>query len=693
MYKITADTGGTFTDVVVTDSAGRVIISKALTTYSRVSEGLGAAITIAASQLGMNSEELLAQTDLMIFGTTIATNAVTTRRIAKTALLVTDGCREMLSIRQGGSPSIRETTLPYPTPFIPRRHTFTVKERINSEGGIEVPLDEPALKRTLNEVKALGFEAVAVSLLWSMLNPLHEHRIGELIQKHLYGVPYTLSCELLPVIREYPRTVTTAVDASLKPIVERDLGFLESDLKEMGYAGTILVSTSLGGCMELKSALQQPVYLLRSGPAMAPVAARSVSVQENTGANTLVCDTGGTTFDVGLILENEISKTKQTWLGPERLGELIGLPMVDIRSLGAGGGSIAWVDEGGMLHVGPQSAKSEPGPACYGRGGQDATVTDAALVLGYLDPNHFLGGTMPLDVDAGHRVVEGLAERLGKPKLETAFGILRVLNENMISGIANITVSEGLDPREAAFVAGGGGAGLNILAIAKELGCQQVIIPPTAGVLSAFGMQVAPIKTQFSVSAFSRSQPFDFAGAKQAFTLIRQKLDNFASKVSPELLGEQQIQFFAGVRYPMQIVELDVLIEQCPKSIADVESLIENFHRMHERIYAHRDAGSPIEIVYWKGELTIQISDRYDFSKNSTHKSDTGSGKMLKYIDAYFGDQDMIKTPVYTARDLNVDKPITGPVIVHEPTTTIVVYPGMTLRVSKSGNYICDIGT
>ncbi len=692
MFKITADTGGTFTDVVVTDPNGRVTVGKALTSYSRISDGLSAAMTIAAVQVGLTLEEMLADTELLIYGTTIATNAVATRQTAKTALLVTQGTREMLTIRGGGSPSIRESMLAYPEPYIPRRHTYEVAERVNAEGGIEVPLDEALLRQTLREMNGRGYEAIAVSLLWSMVRQDHEQKVGELIREIMGDVPYTLSHELLPVIREYPRTVTTAIDASLKPIVERDLGKLEMDLRRLGYDGTILVSTSLGGCTELRTALEQPIYLLRSGPAMAPVAARVVAEQEGLSENTLVCDTGGTTFDVGLVLNREISITKETWLGPERLGELISLPMVDIRSLGAGGGSIAFVDDGGLLHVGPRSAKSEPGPACYGRGGTEATVTDAALVLGYLDPDFFLGGTMDLDADAAHKVLDALAKKIGMTKYETAFGILRVLNENMMGGIANITVSQGLDPREASFVAGGGGAGLNILSIARDLGCSQVIIPPTAGVLSAFGMQVADIKSQFSVSAFSRSVDFDYPGTANAFQLIEEKLRGFANKVSSDLATDAKFRFFAGVRYPMQIVELDVPVEKCPENDADVAAIVENYHLAHERIYAHRDAGSPVEIVYWKGEMTMGINSDHIARSTSNKAKQSGPVDAIKTTKAYFGDAGTVDTPIYRSDDLGLGAKINGPAIVIEPTTTIVVSPGMQLNVSGSGNYICETG-
>ena len=692
MYKLTADTGGTFTDVVVTDSNGKVTIGKALTTYTRVSEGLIAAIGVAADQLGLSVGELMARTDPLIYGTTIATNAVTTRQIAKTALLVTQGCREMLTVRQGGSPSIRETSETYPAPFVPRSSTFEVIERINAEGGVETPLDEARLRETLIDVRDRGFEAIAVSFLWSMINHEHEARTGELIKEIVGDVPYTLSHDLLPVIREYPRTVTTAIDASLKPVVERDLGRLEGDLRQAGLTGILLVSTSLGGCMEIGAALSQPIYLLRSGPAMAPVAARTVASQEQDGGHTLVCDTGGTTFDVGLVLDGEVSVTKETWLGKERLGEQIGLPMVDIRSLGAGGGSIAWVDEGGMLHVGPQSAKSEPGPACYGRGGNEATVTDAAVVLGYIDPDNFLGGTMKLDAQAAREVVTRLAGQIRMSLLDTAFGIMRVANENMMSGIANITVSEGLDPREAAFVAGGGGAGLNILPIARDLGCKHVLLPPTAGVLSAFGMQVADIKSQFSVSAFSRSVDFDYAAASRAFETIQSKLNEFAETVSVSSAGAPRVRFFVGMRYPMQITELDVSVEKCPGNAAELAQIIEAYHQVHERIYAHRDADSPVEIVYWKGELTIEMDSAHIANASSARLAQVGRVEVSKICDAFFGSESTVETPIYVAQDIGTGAEIDGPAIVIEPTTTIVVYPDMKLRVSEAGNYICDTG-
>jgi N-methylhydantoinase A len=287
----------------------------------------------------------------------------------------------------------------------------------------------------LAQLRERGFEAVAVSLLWSIANAAHEERLGELIEAELPGVPYTLSHQLNPILREYRRASSTAIDASLKPLMQHHLGEMDRDLRAAGYRGEILVSTTIGGCLDIGGVRERPIHSVRSGPAMAPIAARHYSQLEKAADTVLVVDTGGTTFDVGLVRDGAIVNTQETWLGERFTGHMLGIPAVDVRSVGAGGGSIAWLDAGGLLRVGPQSAGADPGPACYGAGGVDPTVTDAALVLGYLDPEFFLGGRMRLDVAAARRALTGIAEPLGLSPEAAAFSLLAVANETMIHAI------------------------------------------------------------------------------------------------------------------------------------------------------------------------------------------------------------------------------------------------------------------
>ena len=451
-YRISVDTGGTFTDVVVTSSEGSFTIGKALTDKQRAFASIDAGLAVAAEQLGTTVPALLADTAVFLYGTTRATNGIVERKIARTAFLTTDGFPDILLLKEGGKAEPHNLRMEYPDPYVPRRYTFEVPERINAEGGIEKPLDEAALRATLATFKARGIEAVAVCLLWSIANPAHELRVGQLIEEILPGVPYTLSHQLNPILREYRRASSTAIDASLKPLMQKYLSDLENDLRAAGYRNDILVSTSFGGVMHLADVVKRPIYLVKSGPAMAPIAGLAYAEAEGLPKDVIVCDAGGTTFDVSLVRDGAVEFSRDTWLGPQWTGDNLGMASVAVHSIGAGGGSIAWVDAGGLLRVGPQSAGSEPGPACYGRGGDKPTVTDAAVVLGHFDPNHFLGGRMQLDEAAARRVVGTVAEALGVTLERAAWAIIAVANENMIEAIKELTINEGIDPSESVLI-------------------------------------------------------------------------------------------------------------------------------------------------------------------------------------------------------------------------------------------------
>ena len=365
-------------------------------------------------------------------------------------------------------------------------------------------LDEQHARETLRRVAERRVEAIAVCLLWSPANPAHEAALGRLIEAELPGVPYTLSSRLNPIIREYRRASSAAIDASLKPLMQRHLRDMEEDLRRAGFAGQLLVATSFGGVMHAGDVVQRPIFLVKSGPAMAPVAGRTYGEAEVGPRDLIVCDAGGTSFDVSLVHDRTITFTRETWLGSIFTGHITGMASVDVRSIGAGGGSIAWIDPGGLLRVGPQSARAEPGPACYGTGGVEPTVTDAALVLGYLDPDYFLGGRMRLDSERGRRRGRRKSPRaLAWTSKDAARAIMEVAGDHMVGAIKDITINQGIDPRESLLVAGGGAAGLNIVPIARELGCRQVLVPRTAGALSACGGQYSDIVSEFTQSRFA----------------------------------------------------------------------------------------------------------------------------------------------------------------------------------------------
>jgi N-methylhydantoinase A len=687
-YRISVDTGGTFTDVIVRDETGDMTIGKALTTPERIYSGMRGAILAAAEQLGLRYEDLLGSTNLLIYGTTRATNAIVTKRVAKTAFVTTAGFPDTLLLKEGGKFNPHDFSVDYSAPYIPRRHTFELNERIGADGSIVTPLDEEGAREIVAEIGRREFGAVAVSLIWSIANPVHEARFAEILAAALPDMPYTLSHQLLPVVREYRRASATAIDASLKPLMQGHLREMEQDLRAAGFNGDILISTSAGGCSQIERLVEKPIYTIGSGPAMAPIAARAYSQFEGLGDDVIVCDTGGTTFDVGLVRQGRLTFTRDTWLDGAYTGNLLGVSAVDMRSIGAGGGSIAWIDEGGLMRVGPQSAGAEPGPACYGRGGTLPTVSDAAAVLGYFNPDYFLGGRMTLDVAAARRVVGALADEIGQPIEQVAYQILSLASDLMMRAIADVTVNEGFNPRESTIVAGGGAAGINIMKIAKELGCDRVVLPKVASALSASGMQFADIVAEETRSVVAVSDSFDRDAVNAALDELEARLDAFRAELADEA-PEHLIEFVAEARYPGQVWEVDTLLPvQRFRSAADVDALVETFHQAHERIFAVRDAGSPVEVINWKARLIAKLP-RHARSASGEVSKREATPRATR--GCYFGDVTPVPTAIFKADDIAPGNTIRGPAIIEEPTTTLVVFPGMTAEVSQAGNYLLHL--
>jgi N-methylhydantoinase A len=685
-FRISVDTGGTFTDVVIADGRGIAAIGKALTTPARIFDGMRTAIEVAAQELGLSGKVLLSQSDMLIYGTTRATNAVVTKSTAKTAFLTTRGFRDILVLKEGGKYDPHDYSYDYPPPYIPRRYTFEVDERIDAQGNVVRPLDQNQAREVVRTLAERQFEAVAVCLLWSIANGRHENEIARVIDQELPGVPYTLSHELVPIVREYRRASTTAIDASLKPLMQRHLREMEADLRAAGFAGELLIGTSGGGCQHVTEVAGRPVTMLKSGPAMAPVAGKAYVTIEDLGRDAIVCDTGGTTFDVGLVRDGDLVYTRDSWLGRRWLGHMVAMSSVDVRSIGAGGGSIAWIDAGGLLRVGPQSAGAVPGPACYGAGGDQPTVTDACVVLGWFDPDYFNGGRMKLDASAAHRVVEKLANALGRSVPATAFAIITIANELMIKAIHEITVSEGVNPRESVIVAGGGAAGLNILPIARELGCSTTILPKTASAMSACGMQYSDIVFEQTRSRVTMSGSFDLDGVNAALAEIDAALERFRANLHGAERAIVHKEFLVEARYKSQVWELDtplpVVRFRTPK---DVAALVEAFHTVHDRVYAVRDEQSEVECVNWRGRIAMRLSKP---PKPLRRRITARKPKPWARRAAYFGPDDLRKTPVFRGSELLPGAVIAGPAIIEEPTTTIVVYPKMSASVSPSGHYI-----
>ncbi len=687
--RISVDTGGTFTDVVVMDETGAQTIGKALTTPERAFGGMREALAVAAAERQTTLATLLAATDLMIYGTTRATNAIVTRNVAKTAFLTTRGFPDTLVFKEGGKLNAHDFSKDYPESYIPRRRTFEITERMGSEGTVSVPFDGVQARDVVAKLHALAIEAVAVCFLWSIANPEHELRMATLLDEMLPGVPYTLSHQLVPIVREYRRASATAIDASLKPLMQRHIRDLESDLRAEGYDGEILISTSVGGIMRVGEVVDAPIHTAKSGPAMAPIAGLTYSCVEQLGDNVIVCDAGGTTFDVGLVRDGRLVFNRDTWLGGQWTGNLLGISSVDVRSIGAGGGSIAWMDDGGLMRVGPQSAGANPGPACYGRGGLQPTVSDAACVLGYFNPEFFLGGRMTLDMAVARQAVATIATQISRSVEQTAWDILNLSSELMIRAIHEITTAEGLNPQESTIVAGGGAAGMNIMSIARELGCERVILPKVASALSASGMQYADIVKEETASLPTSSARFRYDDVNRVLDGLEGRLQRFLSGLGPHAAAAHDIELLAEARYLGQVWELDtklpVLRFRRPE---DVAALMEAFHQVHERVFAVRDSESPVECVNWKARLVVRLAPKASLSP-AVARSHAAIPSTQR--QCYFGMSEPLATPVYAPADLMPGRHIEGPAIVEETTTTLVVFPGMSARITGAGHYLLDI--
>jgi N-methylhydantoinase A len=681
--RITCDIGGTFTDVVVSDESGKLTVAKALTEPEHLFAGLQAALERAAEQLGEPVEELLARAALFIFSTTQATNAILEGTTARTAFLCTKGFPDVLTRREGGSLRPYDYTRPFPDPYVPRRYTLEIEERVDADGTVSTPLNEEDARRQLLDARRFELGAVAVCLLWATANPAHELALGTMIEEELPGVPYSLSHRVNPIVREYRRASSAAIDASLKPLMQSHLPEIAAGLEQEGFRGELLAATTAGGVVPMSELVESPLLSVRSGPSLAPVAARTVAASETGSGDVIVCDTGGTSFEVGLVRGGDLVFTNETWLGEPFAGHLTGLSSVDIRSIGAGGGSIAWVDPGGLLRVGPESASADPGPACYGRGGTRPTVTDAALTLGYIDADNFLGGAMKLDRGAAEAALGELAEALGLGLKEAAHAVLAVANERMIAAIQELTVNEGVDPRDSTLVAGGGAAGLTILQIARELGCGQVLIPRAAGVLAAFGGQHSDIVREVTAPFATTSREFDFEGVRETVAALGERMAAFEAELPAGLGGPGERRYSVEARYAYQVWDIPIaLTGEGVGSESELEALVDSFHDAHERIFAVREPGQTVEMNQWKGRVVVTTAK----PPVAAHREDR-AGAEAPRRSAFLPDLGEVEIPVHRGAQLGPESPVEGPALIVEPETTIVVYPGWTAHVTELGNY------
>ncbi len=682
-FRIAVDTGGTFSDVVLTDDSGAMSLTKAPTTPSRIFDGVSRALTYAAEEHGLDLEGLLTRAEVLIYATTRSTNAILTKTTARTALLTTQGFGDVLVFREGGKMRPFDFRQRYPDPYIPRRLTFELAERIDSEGEVVIPIDPDQVVEQLRRAAALDVEAIAVSLLWSIENPAHEELVGELIEAELPGVSYTLSHRLNPVIREYRRTSSAAIDASLKPLMQAHLEEMDQDLRAAGFDGELLVVTSFGGVLGVTDVAGRPIYSVNSGPAMAPLAGRIAAATEQ---NVVVCDTGGTSFDVSVVRDGEVSYTRETWLDEVFTGHITGLSSVDVKNVGAGGGSVAWLDQGGLIRVGPQSAGAEPGPVCYGRGGTEPTVTDAAVVLGYIDPDYFLGGLLKLDVGgARDAVTRQIAGPLGMSVERAAWAILAIANEHMVTAVRDITINQGIDPRESVLVAGGGAGGLTMTQIAAELDCDRVLVPRTAAALSACGGLFSDVVTEFVASQRADTGDFAFDDVNRALAELEARMDEFFERLGVDE-DVRVKEFSVEARYPFQIWELDVPLASARfEGTGDVQRLVADFHAAHERMFAVKEPDQRVECLLWKARATVRLPrpDPVALSPNGG-----GPPRPRSTRRTWWGEATPRDVGAFDGAELRPGHELEGPALVELPTTTVVVYPDWSLTVTDAGEFM-----
>jgi N-methylhydantoinase A len=680
MYTIGIDVGGTFTDLVAIDAAGRTVFAKALSTPQDQSIGVMAGLEELASRLGLSVRDMLANTQRLVHGTTVATNALLERKSARVALLTTQGHRDVLEMREGLKPNRYDLRSPPPEPLVPRELRFGVRERLKPNGEVLTPLDEASLREAIAAIKQSGATSVAICFLHAYRNPAHEIAAAERIARELPGVSISRSSDVLPQIKEYERVSTTVVNAAVAPVVQRYLERLEARLAEAGLKGSLFIILSHGGMAPVAEAARLAAATVLSGPAGGMSGARRCGTL--LGIPDLVAfDMGGTSTDISLIADGSVTLSADGRLA----GHRIALRSLDISSIAAGGGSIASVDTGGISRVGPESAGAMPGPASYGNGGTSATVTDANVVLGYLDPKAFMGGKRPLDVTAAGAAIDRLAESLKITRIEAAAGIFRLVNLKMADGIRLMTVRRGVDPRRFALLSFGGAAGLHAVELARELELTRIIVPTTASVLSAWGMLTSDLRYELSRTHLESGAHSTAAEVRQIFADLEKQA---VARLQNWFDGPIAVERSAEMRYGEQIFEIDVPLDEIdlnsPTLIADIE---DRFHRRHEELYTY--AARDQEVVFVNARVAAIGAVAVGEPERRTGASSAAPAARSRR-KAYFGKwQDV---PVYALDDLKPGQSLEGPAIIEAETTTVVINAGDRLSVNGFGWLDISVG-
>jgi N-methylhydantoinase A len=678
MYRIGIDVGGTFTDLVAVDDFGRTTLAKVPSTPADPSIGVLDGLQLLADELGLGRAALLAETDRIVHGTTVATNALIERRGAKVGLLTTVGHRDVIEMREGLKDDRYNLRLPPPAQLVPRKLRLGVRERMRADGRVEIALDQASLDRAIAVLERERVEAVAVCYLHSWRDPGHEHATREAVKRALPGAYIALSSDVLPQIKEFERVSTTVVNAYVGPVLSRYLDELARRLSEAGYAGPTLIIQSHGGVAPIAESGRLAAGAVLSGPA-GGIAGSVYAARLINEGNLIPFDMGGTSTDISLIVDGRPSLAASRRVA----GHTIALSSLDIASIGAGGGSIARVDTGGILHVGPESAGAVPGPACYGNGGRAATVTDANLVLGYLDPASFLGGRRKLDRTAAEVAVDDIATILGIDRVSAARGIHRVVNTTMAEGVRLVSVRRGVDPRRFALLAFGGASGLHATDIARQLDLERVVVPRVAPVLSAWGMLATDLRFEVARSHIGDTRALDGGALKRLFAEM--EAEGFSrlraspgsgSEAGPgsgsgaAFDGPAKAMRSVDMRYGEQVFEITVALDGIDWSQADpLPQIVERFHRRHEELYTYSLPDQETVLVNARVAVAGILAALPQEPTLSAAPPTPPRSERRIYLD------DWVSAPVYDFDALAPAQTIAGPAIVESAMTTVLLRP------------------
>lgn len=666
-YAIGIDTGGTFTDFVLIDQDNQYENYKTPSTPHDPSIGLIHGLRQIAASKSISLEGLMSQVDLIVHGTTVTTNAVLTEKGAKTALLTTAGFRDILEMRRGVRGTFYNNKYTSPSPLVPRSLRFTVEERVTSQGNILHPINEDEIQKIGEFLKSEQIEAVAVCFMHAYISPNHEKETKRILQSALPEVFITLSSEVLPQPRIYERTSTTVLNSYVGPILQRYLDTLLSHLHEMNFSGTLLIIRSNGGVASSDIVKQIPVSTLLSGPAAGPTASATLC-QTYDFKNCITIDMGGTSFEASLIKDGIPLTSRKTEINSNSLS----LPMMDIRTIGAGGGSIAWLDNGGFLHMGPQSSGAIPGPAAYNLDGTEPTCTDADLVLGYLDSNYFFNGHFPLSLErAYHAIDEKIAKPLGISVEEAAWGMYQVITTNMASSLKEITIKKGYDPREFLLIVGGGAGPLHSAMLAQELDIRLLLIPSESSVMCALGMLLSDLKYDYVRTFHSLWSDLTLDKILPLYEdmLNQAKADSEACRTQ---LSSIEVHYSIDLRYSGQHNELTLPFDREDLENRRWDNLFKSFHNEHNYQYGYslEDSNVSIEILCLR--LTY-IGKRQNKLRLKPVKNFSDSPVRLAYRNIYLPHQAQYESVPVWDGTVPTSQIIQGPAVIEKGTSTILV--------------------